>query len=126
MEHLSWVRKSFCCYQMAHSTQPVAAVKLHVDVRALKKDISRQLRLIDKYRAEFADSPYIEVLYESFVQDREQETRRVLQFLGIDEFVSLSTNLVKLNPDSLDQIIENYQEVAQALQGTAYAKYLSI
>jgi hypothetical protein len=110
--------------RLPHSTKPVKAVQVHIDIRKLKQDLQLRSQQIARYRAAFADNPYLEVLYESFVTDRDAETRRVLQFLGIDEFVPLQSSLVKLNPDSLSKIIENYGQVAQALKNTAYESYL--
>ena len=86
--------------------------------------MKRRTQLIEKYRAAFADKPRLEISYESLVANRDAETRRVLQFLDIDEFISLDTDLVKLNPDSLEDIIENYEQVAQALKDTPFEKHL--
>jgi LPS sulfotransferase NodH len=109
---------------LAHATQPVKPIKIHVQIRKLGKDLTRRAWLIEKYRTMFADKPYLEISYESFVANRDADTRKVLQFLGIDEFMPLESDLVKLNPDSLEDIIENYEEVVRALQGTTFEKYL--
>jgi len=71
------------------------------------------------------DKRHIEISYESFVANRDAETQRILDFLNIDQFVPLTTELVKLNPDSLQEIIENYEEVKQALSGTASENFLN-
>ena len=93
-------------------------------IRKLRRDLTRRARLIEKYRTMFADKPYLEISYESFVANRDADTRKVLQFLGIDEFMPFESDLVKLNPDSLEDIIENYEEVVRALKGTTFEKYL--
>ncbi len=107
-----------------HSTQKVKPVKVFVSPGKLKKSLGRRTRFIEKYRGLFRDKPYLEISYESYVANREAETQKVLQFLDIDEFMSLDTDLVKLNPDSVEDILENYEEVAQALKGTNFEKYL--
>jgi LPS sulfotransferase NodH len=110
--------------QVYHSTQKVEPVRIHLHPGKLLRNLTRRTRAIEKYRAMFGDKPYLEVFYESFVADRDSETRRILQFLDIDEFMPLETDLVKLNPNSIEDIIENYEKVAKALEGTVFEKYL--
>ena len=107
------------------STRKVEPIKVHLHPGKLKRNLAKRTRRIEKYRAMFVDKPYLDISYESFVAGRDAETRRVLQFLDIDEFIPLGTDLVKLNPDSIEDIIENYGQVAQALKGTVFEKYLT-
>jgi hypothetical protein len=106
---------------LAHSSQAVKPVKVHVDIGRLQKDLTKKAQLVERYRKIFADKPYLEVVYESFTANREVETQRILQFLGVNELMPLESKLVKLNPDSLEDIIENYDQVTQALQNTPFA-----
>jgi hypothetical protein len=55
---------------------------------------------------------------------KEEETRRLLGFLGVDRFVPLTSRLIKQNPDSLREILENYDEIARTLRGTPFESYL--
>lgn len=111
---------------LAHSTKTVQPVKVRLQIGKLEKELARRVRIVEKYRRTFIDGPYLEVSYESFVANREAETRRILQFLDIDRFMPLASDLKKLNPDSLEDIIENYEEVALVLKGTSYEKYLAM
>ena len=106
------------------STQKAEVVKVRLSPARLKRDLARRNRAIQKYQNMFPDNPYLEIEYESLVANREAEMQRTLQFLGIDEVMPLDTDLVKLNPDALEEIIENYEEVVQALKGTVFEKYL--
>jgi hypothetical protein len=36
----------------------------------------------------------------------------------------LTTDLVKINPDSLETLIENYDEVVKTLAGTEFERFL--
>lgn len=112
--------------RLHHSTERVKPVQVYLNPGKLLRDLKRRTRSIEKYRAAFADKPRLELSCEALVADRDAEIRRVLQFLDIDEFMSLETDLVKVNPDSLQDIIENYDQVAQALQGTPFEKYLEM
>ena len=107
-----------------HSTEPLEPIKVHLKPGKLKARLALSMRQIETYRQVFADNPYLEVTYESFATRRNDEARRILQFLGIEPVVPLTTDLVKLNPDSLVELIENYEEVTQSLKGTAFERYL--
>lgn len=109
---------------MYHSTEKIEPIEVHLQPEKLKRTLALITRQVEKYRHALPGKPYLEVAYESFTTHRDDETRRVLQFLNIDQFVHLSTNLVKLNPDSIEDLVENYEEVAQALKGSVYEKYL--
>lgn len=114
--------------QQYHSTRKAKPVQVHLRPGKLMRNMARRERLIEQYRAMFRDQPYLEIFYEAFVADREAELQRVLQFLELemDGSVSLKTDLVKLNPNSIKDIIENYEQIAQALRGTAFEEYLTM
>lgn len=112
---------------LMHSTQAVEPIKVRIDPRILTQHLrKRQIRL-DKYRKlfiEVLDVPFHEVSYESLVGDHDTETQKVLRFLGIDKFMSLTSELVKVNPDSLEDIIDNYSQVKQTLRNTEFENFL--
>ncbi len=110
--------------EVYHVTSKVERVTVQVPPDKLKKLLTKRTNNIETYRRMFKDRPYCEIFYESFVANQETETRRMLGFLQIDHFMPLTSNLVKQNPDSLKDILENYEEVAQAFRGTAFEKYL--
>jgi hypothetical protein len=64
------------------------------------------------------------IQYENLLTHRDREVGRILEFLEVDGEFRLSTNLTKMNPDDLVDIIANYHEVAGILQGTEYESYL--
>lgn len=107
-----------------HSTSKVKRITIQLSPRKLKRRLTGLMKRIEKYRAMFKGRRYCEVSYESFVVNRETETKRILDFLQIDQVVPLTTNLVKQNPDSLEDILENYEEIAQALKDTIFERYL--
>lgn len=114
----------------AHFSRPVRKVTINVDPQNLLRDLKRQSYLIDKYRAIFKPKGeahgYIEMFYESFVKNQQGEAQRILHFLGVDESIPLRSPLVKQNPDDLQEIISNYSEVARALNGTRFERFLSL
>ena len=64
--------------------------------------------------------PYLRLAYESFLSNRRRETDALLQFLEVG-FAELQTSLVKVNPDSLDTVLSNYDEVRSRLRGSPWA-----
>jgi hypothetical protein len=110
--------------KLYHSTKPVEAIKVRINTRKLKRTLAYVLHQVETYRSVFKDNPYLELTYESFVANRDQETQRLLEFLHIQPPVSLTTDLVKLNPDSLEALIENYDDVVKTLAGTEFERFL--
>jgi LPS sulfotransferase NodH len=112
---------------LLRATQKVEPIKVHIDTGGLIEDFRRRQRRFAKYRKDFIDTlgvTYLEVSYESLFSGHDKELRRALQFLGIDNTISLTSDLVKVNPDSLEDIIENYREVEQALLNTEFKDFL--
>jgi LPS sulfotransferase NodH len=108
-----------------HSTRPIAQqVKVSLPPQKVKASLMYRTQQIDQYRQMFSDNPYLEVTYEAFVSDPDEETRHILQFLDIEQFAPLTSPLVKINSDSLTELIDNYDEVARTLKGTAFENLL--
>jgi LPS sulfotransferase NodH len=110
---------------VAHSTSKVDIVTVRLSPLKLKMQLARLTGQIEKHRRQLKDILHLELTYESLVAQSETETNRVLNFLEIQERVPLTTNLVKLNPNSLEDIIENYAEIKQTLSGTNYEQFLN-
>jgi LPS sulfotransferase NodH len=113
--------------RLFHSTQSVAPIKVHIDPQVLIGDFKRRQDRFNKYRKRISQElsvPYLEVTYESLLHNHESEIRKTLHFLGVDENFQLNSELVKVNPDSLKEIIENYSEVETLLKNTKFYKFL--
>jgi LPS sulfotransferase NodH len=109
---------------VTHATSPLPRVTVRVPPGELKKLLIDREKLVERYRKRLQGGHHLEISYESFLARRESETRRILDFLGIDHFVPLTSQYVKQNPDSVAEILENYAEVARAFAGTPFARYL--
>lgn len=107
-----------------HSTKALEPIKVRLDPAKVLAALTRTTQLVETYRGIFAGNPYLEVTYESFAAHRDDESRRVLEFLNVEPLLPLTTDLVKINPDSLERLIENYEEIVRALKGTAYEPFL--
>jgi hypothetical protein len=112
---------------LLHSTQAVETIKVRVDPKILVEDFQRRQKRFVRYRERFTKDlkvPYLEVAYESLLANHDQEMRRTIEFLGLGDHLPLTSDLVKVNPDSLEDIIENYSEIKNYLKHTEFENYL--
>jgi hypothetical protein len=107
-----------------HSKEPLKPIKVYIDPQILLEDFRRRQNRFERYKELFRGFPFLEVSYESMVTDQNTETGRVLKFLGINQLMPLTTDHVKVNPDSLEEIIENYDAVKQTLMNTEFSHFL--
>jgi hypothetical protein len=115
---------------LLHSTSRAEPVlKLRLSPARFKMQLTRLTQQIEKYRATLVNARYLEVSYEELASRQKDETQRVLDFLKInpDAPLTIEPGERKLNllPDSLEDILENYEEIKRALRGTAFERFLS-
>jgi LPS sulfotransferase NodH len=90
------------------SEKPTEPVRL--DPKECLKDFHTAIwfeQLADEF---FDDSPKLEVSYEDLVDNPEKESRRLLDFLGV-EFHELSAKTLKQQTKKRSEIIVNYDEL---------------
>lgn len=75
-------------------------------------------------RARFCDRQVLEVVYEDLVRSPQAVFASVGAYLGVDGIVPDKIRLKKQNPEGLEQLILNYDEVAAVLKNTRFAEYL--
>lgn len=106
--------------KLFHARKGVPVAKIRIDAAALPGS----LESIDADNAAweriFGDSVYLKLSYESFVENRERELERIYDFLAVPSHPEVESDLVKLNPESLQDILLNYDEVAASLKGTRF------
>ncbi len=106
------------------STRTMDPVTVSIDTRRLIHQLQQSDRLVQRHRELFSDLPCLEVSYEAMMADRDRQLQDILTFLDCEVNLHLSTELVKTSSDSLASLIENYDEVCQALIGSRFEKYL--
>lgn len=75
-------------------------------------------------RVRFCDRPMLETVYEDLVGSPRKGFESVGAFLGVDGIDPGKIRLKRQNPESLEQLIINYNEVAGMLRNTRFAEYL--
>lgn len=72
----------------------------------------------------FADKPLLQMTYERLTGDFDQQIARIQEFLGVDP-MPLPIKTSKQNPETLAELIENFDQVREALTGTPWERYLA-
>lgn len=98
-----------------------------VEVAKLAVNTKRLLSRLDEIHAEndwwsrlLSGYDHILVEYEEFVASKENESRRILEYLGVDHYEELTSANRKINPDDLSRLVDNYPELEATLRGTRY------
>jgi len=76
-------------------------------------------------RARFRDRQTLEIVYEELVQAPQEVFASVGRYLGIDGIDSGRIRLKRQNPETLQQLIVNYDEVKAKLKNTRFAEYIN-
>jgi LPS sulfotransferase NodH len=113
-------------HKMRHPREgaEIRTVKIHINPHEMIAELDRRAAAIEYQRQLFSGCPSLEVFYEDFVANRAAESGQLLRFLEVDESHDLQSDLVKINPESLTDLVENYEEVRHALLGTPHEKFL--
>lgn len=99
--------------------------KVFLNPQTVLTQLNRIVSLKEEMKKKFIGNPYLEITYERFFSDHFEESKRIFAFLGIESAKMEFPNfLKKLNPDSLEDLIENYDEIAMLLKGTPHQKFL--
>lgn len=103
----------------------VPADRVALDPREVATRLERIAREVERGRAFTAGRDAMEVAYEDLLAEREATYTRVFTFLGVPApEAPLPEPLRKINPDSLPELIGNYDEVRRSLEGTPFSAFL--
>ncbi|MDY6786012.1 MAG: hypothetical protein SW833_26270 [Cyanobacteriota bacterium] len=100
--------------------------QVSIDLKELMQQLKRYDNNLVQAQKMLQKLPYCEITYESDLlnADNHQNTLdRIFDYLGV-ESVPIKAQLKKVSQKSLDQDIENYQEVVDFISQTNYAKFL--
>ena len=108
----------------AREGEEVERVRIRLQTDDLLRRMTLHERAIEGARVRFkrVGLPYTEVVYEDLAED-ESGFAELFEFLGVEP-APVSSSLQKVNPTVHEELIENYSEVRQALDGTKFAGQL--
>ncbi len=76
-------------------------------------------------RDRFKDRYILEVEYKKLIGKPGETFNRIGKYLGINDIDFTKITITKQNPENLEQLITNYDEVYQLLENTRFAEYLN-
>jgi LPS sulfotransferase NodH len=88
-----------------------------LDIEEWKFQMRRTQALRNEVLSHFADHDILHVTYTDLATDWGPTVQRIQSFLGV-RVTSISQQTRKQNPEPLSKLIENYDQVRAALQGT--------
>ena len=81
----------------------------------------------EKFERAFARHPRLQLAYEELIDGQNlqaESARAICAFLGVHDR-PMRSDLLKLNPESLREMVTNYDELAEALSRTEFANLLA-
>jgi hypothetical protein len=105
---------------------PVEAVRTYVDPRRAIASIRKARARYAHFEALFSGHPRLPLSYEGLFDDQHLDAgtgRAICDFLGVAPH-PMKSKIVKLNPESLREIVINYDELAAAISRTEFAEML--
>jgi LPS sulfotransferase NodH len=100
--------------------------------KRLKLDPSKLIKRLEQIeagetttRARFRDRKILEVVYEDLVRSPQPVFDSISTYLGVEGIDPNKIRLRRQNPETLQQLIINYDEVDAALRNTRFAEYLN-
>jgi LPS sulfotransferase NodH len=109
----------------ARDGESVETVRVRLSPEDLLARMTAHERAVAGARVRFkrVGVPYHEVVYEDLVANEKEGFDSLFRFLEVEP-VPVSSTLQKVNPTAHDELIENYGEVRDALEGTPFAGQL--
>jgi len=99
--------------------------KIILDQQKVLKQLDAIVNEQEKMRRRFPDNPYLEISYEQFFYNYGEESKKIFSFLKLEnDKTEFPEFLKKINPEFLEDLIENYEEIVKTLKGTPYQKFL--
>ena len=102
----------------------IKTAKIRIEPRNVLEILSRRVWEIEHRRQQFSECMYHELGYEKLVSNSDEELGKIQRLLGTGAEKQLTSDLVKINPESLAETIENFHEIRDVLSGTPYEKFL--
>lgn len=110
-----------------HSTYKLPVKKTIIDPEKAVLEMDRIMARYEHYNRLFSTHRKIELVYEDLIDGNSltnEVTNKLCELLEVDS-APMTCDYVKSNPDNLEEIVENYAELATALKGTPHEKYLA-
>ena len=112
--------------ERVQATGPVAAVRTHVDPGQAIASMRKARERHQHFDSLFSTHPRLQLAYESLFEGQglsEAANAAICDFLEVPRH-PMRSKLTKLNPESLQDMVTNYDELANAVARTEFAEFL--
>lgn len=106
--------------QLYHAKQEQAMEQVHVETKGLLHELRKIEGENAWWREKFSSGRYLDVEYERFILNKDEQSKRMLDFMNVRRFRELTSSNVKINPDDLTLLISNYEDVDKCLADTEF------
>ena len=112
----------------AHTDKPVRPTPVAIPPRRAVAEINALRESRRRLETNFADAgrPLMKLVYEDLLSAGTvgaSDRREVCSFLGVDD-AEMSSNLVKMNPAPLSELVSNYDAFADAIRSAGWGEHL--
>jgi len=94
--------------------------KININVDEFYRVLEKNEKHIEKVKNQFQQHKMIDVFYEDLVDNRSKTMERVFDFLNVSNYDS-KTDLLKQNPEKMNDLIMNHEELVEKLINSKYS-----
>jgi LPS sulfotransferase NodH len=109
-----------------HATEPIPAAQIVVSPRAAIEYMRRACEQFPRYEGVFSGHSRLGLVYEEMIDGkslRAEVADQICDFLQVTRR-PMTSKLVKINPERLQEMVKNYEELAAAVRKTEFASLL--
>ena len=109
-----------------HTTEPLPPVQIHVDPAVALEQMRKARARHQEFESAFARHRRLPLVYEELIEDqrlRPAQGRRICDFFGVYDY-PMQSRFIKLNPESLEAMVTNYDELAHVIARSEFAEML--
>ncbi len=107
--------------KLYHTTKQINPDKIYLPTRFLFYRLKKLARKIKYWDSRFFLSKnYYKIFYEDVLNDTKLHMHKILKFLEVKDNIRLSSSLRKINPEKIENILINYEEVEKLLKDSPY------
>ena len=107
----------------ANNDLKISPVKVKLNPNRIVDVLKKINTEIEYNKRRYCYNPYMEIKYEDLQCDIAKAARSIYRFLNVDDVKKLNIPLKKINPDSLEDLIQNYEEIREVLIDAKYGKF---
>ena len=110
-----------------HTREPLPPVTTHVEPAVALEQMRKARAQYQEFEEIFARHRRLPVVYEELIDNqqlRPAEGKRICDFFGVKDH-PMQSSFVKLNPESLEAMVTNYDELSRVIRKTEFAEMLN-